>query len=62
MALTNHAVSGTPTVFVPAAPALSFISSRYIREIAGYGRDLSALVPGPVAARLARIAPKKVDQ
>jgi pantetheine-phosphate adenylyltransferase len=62
MALTNHAVAGVRTVFVAAAPALGFVSSRYIREIAMYGRDLSALVPGPVAARLASIAAKKVDQ
>jgi len=60
MALTNHAVSGVRTVFVAARPDLGFISSRYIREIARYGRDLSALVPGPVAARLAHV--KKVDQ
>jgi len=55
MALTNHAVSGVRTVFVAASPGLAFVSSRYIREIAGYGRDLSSLVPGPVAARLGRI-------
>ena len=62
MALTNHAVSGIRTVFVAASPGLGFISSRYIREIARYGRDVSALVPGPVAERLAHIAARKVDQ
>lgn len=56
MSLMNHSVGGVRTVFVPANPALSFISSRYIREIALYGRDLSGLVPGPVAARLAHFA------
>ena len=56
MALTNHAVGGVRTVFVPAAPQLSFISSRYIREIARHGRDLSGLVPAPVASRLAALA------
>ena len=59
MALTNHAVSGVRTVFVPATPSLSFISSRYIREIALYGRDLSELVPGPVAARLAQFTARR---
>jgi pantetheine-phosphate adenylyltransferase len=58
MSLTNHAVSGVRTVFVSAEPALSFISSRYIREIAKYGRDLSSLVPRPVAERLATFAGK----
>jgi pantetheine-phosphate adenylyltransferase len=59
MALTNYAVGGVRTVFVPAAPALSFISSRYLREIAVHGRDLSDLVPAPVAARLAALASQR---
>ena len=59
MALTNYAVAGVRTVFVPASPGLSFISSRYIREIALYGRDLSELVPGPVAARLAQFSARR---
>lgn len=57
MSLMNHTVGGVRTVFVAANPALSFISSRYIREIAAHGRDLSSLVPGPVAARLAQLGP-----
>jgi len=52
MALTNHAVSGVHTVFLPAASGLGFVSSRYIREIAKEGRDVGALVPPPVAKRL----------
>jgi pantetheine-phosphate adenylyltransferase len=56
MALTNFAVGGVRTVFVPAAPELSYISSRYIREIALHGRDLSRLVPAPVATRLVALA------
>jgi pantetheine-phosphate adenylyltransferase len=55
MSLMNHTVGGVRTVFVAANPTLSFISSRYIREIAVHGRDLSALVPPPVAARLAQL-------
>jgi pantetheine-phosphate adenylyltransferase len=54
MALTNHSVSGVRTVYVPCRPDLSFVSSRFIREIAQYGGDVHHLVPGPVAERLAR--------
>ncbi len=53
MALTNHSVSGIRTVFVPTAPGYSFISSRFIREIAGYGGAIAHLVPPPVADRFA---------
>jgi pantetheine-phosphate adenylyltransferase len=51
-AQTNLAVSGVPTVFLPSASAMAFLASRYIREIAREGRDVSALVPAPVARRL----------
>jgi pantetheine-phosphate adenylyltransferase len=57
MAQTNHEVSGFRTVFLPCTPALSFISSRFIREIAQYGGDVNGLVPGPVASQLARLFP-----
>lgn len=49
MAHTNHSVTGVRTVFVAGRPDLSFISSRFIREIAQYGGDVRHLVPGPVA-------------
>lgn len=52
MAHTNHAVSGVHTVFLPTAPGAAYISSRFIREIARCGRDVSAMVPPPVAAAL----------
>jgi pantetheine-phosphate adenylyltransferase len=48
MAHTNGAVAGMPTVFLPTTPAHSFVSSRYIREIAKEGGDVSSLVPEPV--------------
>ena len=57
MAQTNHAVSGFRTVFLPCTPALSFVSSRFIREIAKYGGDVATLVPSPVADQLARLFP-----
>ena len=52
MAQTNQAVSGVQTVFLPCRPDLSFLSSRFIREIAQYGGDVSQLVPAAVSRRL----------
>lgn len=52
MAHMNKAVSGVETVFVPSGNALAFVSSRYIREISVEGRDVSHLVPAPVARAL----------
>jgi pantetheine-phosphate adenylyltransferase len=54
MAQTNKAVSGVQTMFVPTEPDHSFVSSRFIREIASHGGDVSTLVPPVVAAALAR--------
>lgn len=52
MAHTNFAVSGVRTVFVPCRPANSFISSRFIREIAARKGDVSQLVSTAVAQAL----------
>ena len=52
MAQTNKAVSGVQTMFVPAEPANSFVSSRFVREISAMGEDVSAMVPAPVAQAL----------
>ena len=57
MAHTNHSVTGVRTVFVPCRPDQVFVSSRFIREIAQYGGDVSHLVPPAVASELARIFP-----
>jgi pantetheine-phosphate adenylyltransferase len=40
------------TVFLPAASKHSFVASKFIRDIARFGRDVSHLVPPPVAVRL----------
>lgn len=53
MALTNHSVTGVRTVLVPCAADRGFISSRFIREIAGQGERVSHLVAEPVAVALA---------
>lgn len=52
MALTNHSVSGVRTVYLPCRADFSFVSSRFIREIAQYGGNVRHLVPGVVADRL----------
>ena len=48
----NLAVSGVHTVFIPSASANSYIASKYVRDIARFGGDVSALVPEAVAKRL----------
>ena len=52
MAQTNHLVTGIRTVYVPSGPDLSFVSGRFVREIAQYRGDVSGMVPSPVAAAL----------
>ncbi len=54
MAQTNKTVSGVQTLFIPADPQLSYLSSRFIREIASQGGDISGLVPDVVADYLSR--------
>ena len=57
MALTNQSVTGVRTVYLPCRADRGFISSRFVREIARYGGDVSHLVPGPVADALIRLFP-----
>jgi pantetheine-phosphate adenylyltransferase len=45
------------TVYVMASPQVSFVSSSGVKEIAAFGGDVSALVPQPVARRLAELFP-----
>lgn len=52
MAHMNRSASGIHTVFVPCNPAYSFVSSRFVREIASQGGDIDHLVPTPVSAAL----------
>ena len=61
MAQTNHSVTGVRTVYLPCTPGLSFISSRFIREIAQYGGDVSDLVPPPVADRTGPQVPRRLS-
>lgn len=52
MAHNNYAVTGVRTVYLPCKPELSYISSRFVREIAQYGGQIGHLVPAPVAGAL----------
>lgn len=61
MAQTNYSVSGIRTAYVPCDPALVYVSSRFVREIARYGRDVGHMVPAPVAAALQRINTSGTD-
>ncbi len=53
MAHNNYSVTGIRTVFVPCRPDLSYISSRFVREIAAGGGAIDHLVAAPVAVALA---------
>ena len=55
--LNRHLAPDVETVYVMASPQVSFVSSSGVKEIAAFGGDVSALVPAPVAARLAELFP-----
>lgn len=59
MAQVNLNVSGVHTVFLPSASASSAIASKFIREIARFGGDVSSMVPAPVVKRLKQKYPAK---
>lgn len=48
----NLAISGVHTLFIPSATTHSFVASKWIRDIARFGGDVSSMVPPPVAKRL----------
>jgi pantetheine-phosphate adenylyltransferase len=53
MASTNRSVRDeVDTVFLMPSPRWSFVSSRFVREIAAHGGDVSGLVPPAVALAL----------
>ncbi|MFH1957342.1 MAG: pantetheine-phosphate adenylyltransferase [bacterium] len=53
MALMNRKLSGSvETVFLMTDAKFSYLSSSIVREIAGMGGDISALVPGCVARKM----------
>ena len=46
------------TVYVMASPAVSFVSSSGVKEIAAFGGKVDELVPEPVARRFAELYPQ----
>ncbi len=58
MAQMNRSLSGVETLFIPTSSNHSFIASRLLREVARYGGDVRAFVPGPVARRLEQKFPE----
>jgi pantetheine-phosphate adenylyltransferase len=52
MALMNRHLTGLETVFLPGDPRFEHVSSSLVKEVAGHGGDVSALVPPGVWARL----------
>ena len=51
-AQTNLTISGVHTLFLPSASANSYVASKYIREIARFGGDVSAMVSDAVVSSL----------
>jgi pantetheine-phosphate adenylyltransferase len=50
--MNRHVAPGIETVFLPPREEWSFLSSSLIKEVAGLGGDVSALLPESVHARL----------
>ena len=45
MLKANLALSGIETLFLPALPQLSFVSSSFVKELISLGKDVSVFVP-----------------
>jgi pantetheine-phosphate adenylyltransferase len=52
MAQMNRGLANVDTLFMPTNPEYSFLASSLVKEIAGWGGDVSALVPANVLDRL----------
>lgn len=52
MAQMNRAMSGIDTILIPTTSGSSFIASKFIKDFARGGRDVSDMVPAPVAKRI----------
>lgn len=52
MAVMNRRLSGVETLFVPGSPEFVEVSSSLMKEVAGYGGDVTGLVPPRVQAAL----------
>ena len=52
MAQMNHGLTGVDTLFLPTSPTYSFVSSSLVKQVAGYGGDVSHLLPDVVSGAL----------
>lgn len=52
MSHMNSALTGVETVFLPTSTGQSFVSSSLVKEVAAFGGDVSAFVPGFVLEAL----------
>jgi pantetheine-phosphate adenylyltransferase len=52
MAQMNRRLAGVDTLFMPTNPEYSFLASSLVKDIAGWGGDVSHLVPQTVLKRL----------
>lgn len=59
MAHMNSHLTGIETIFLPGAAGNSYVSSSLIKEVAGFGGDVSAFVPEFVAERLREKLPRR---
>lgn len=50
--MNRHVAPGVETVFLPPREEWRFLSSTLIKEVAGLGGDVSALLPEPIHRRL----------
>src|SRR5690606_35155760 len=53
MAQMNYGLAGVETLFMATNPLYSFLSSSLVKEVAGWGGDVSGHVPKVVAQALA---------
>jgi pantetheine-phosphate adenylyltransferase len=53
MAQMNRGLAGIDTLFLPTNPEYSFLASSMVKDIAGWGGDVSALVPAAVLKKFA---------
>ena len=52
MSQINLQLQGVETLFMSTAPSHSFLSSSLVKEVAGYGGDVSSYVPAVLLDRL----------
>jgi pantetheine-phosphate adenylyltransferase len=52
MGQMNRSLADVDTLFMPADPHYSFLSSSLVKEVATYGGEITGLVPEPVLRRL----------